>query len=291
MKCYLCAATGGFEIVAEKLRYPTASKAYRCGSCELVFLHPFMSPQEERRYYEEEYGQIFSEEKGTTPEQLFRARLDEASDYLDWVREFLGPEDDCLEIGCASGYFLATIAHRVRSVAGVETHNLLREYCAGRGVRAFGRIEDCPANSFDRVLAFFVLEHLADPLGFCAKIERVTRPGGRLLFVVPNLDDALYSLYRIPAFIDFYFTPAHQFYYSRKTLTAMLERAGLEAIEIRPVQRYDLSNHIHWMLEGRPGGMGRFASHFSGPLEAAYAQVLEDGFLCSTLLGIASTPR
>jgi SAM-dependent methyltransferase len=283
MRCYLC----GFaeqELVSDRLRYESPRKVYRCTRCGLVFLHPGMSADEERQFYEQEYGEIFSSEKGTSPEQLFQSRLPEARKYRSWVTDSLGSGDTCLEIGCASGYFLATIQEEVRSVAGVETHRLLRDYCESRGIPVHETLQEIGRGSFSRIFAFFVLEHLGDPLGFLAELKRILVPGGKIFVVVPNVEDALLSLYDVPAFRSFYFTPAHQFYYSRSTLGSLFQKVGFSCHEILPVQRYDLSNHIHWMTAGRPGGVGKYNHVFTPELNDRYAGVLTDHFLCDTLL-------
>lgn len=51
-----------------------------------------------------------------------------------------------------------------------------------------GRLVGVPDRSYDAVLASHVLEHLADPLGGLAEWQRVVRPGGHLLLVVPHRD-------------------------------------------------------------------------------------------------------
>ncbi|MDD1659595.1 MAG: class I SAM-dependent methyltransferase [Methanomicrobiales archaeon] len=242
-----------------------------------------MTPEEERRFYEQEYGEIYSSEKGTTPEQLFQSRLPDARMYRSWVAGTVGREDSCLEVGCASGYFLVTIREDVGSVAGVETHRLLRESCESRGIPVHETLQEIGEGTFSRIFAFFVLEHLGDPLAFLTEAKRILVPGGKIFIVVPNVEDALLSLYDIPAFRSFYFTPAHQFYYSRMTLGSLFEKAGLPQHEILPKQRYDLSNHIHWMTAGKPGGVGKYNHVFTPELLERYAGVLEDHFLCDTL--------
>ncbi|MDD1661583.1 MAG: class I SAM-dependent methyltransferase, partial [Methanomicrobiales archaeon] len=208
MKCYLCGSTE-HTLVSDKLRYEGTWKVYRCSQCNLVFLHPGMSVDEEREFYEKEYGEIFSAEKGTTPERLFEARLPDARMYRSWVEGEIGKRDACLEIGCASGYFLATIKDAVDSVAGVETHRVLREYCTSRGIPTFAGLQEIPEGRYSRVFLFFLLEHIGDPLALLARVRRSLVPGGRIYIVVPNVEDALLSLYHIPAFASFYYTPAH----------------------------------------------------------------------------------
>jgi hypothetical protein len=53
--------------------------------------------------------------------------------------------------------------------------------------------------------------------------------------------------------------------------------------ELVPEQRYDLSNHIKWMTEGKPGGQGQFNHIFSEALREAYADDLKSHWLCDSI--------
>jgi SAM-dependent methyltransferase len=275
------------EIVADKFRYETPRAGYRCRGCGLVFIYPRMTAEEERKFYELEYGIIYSKEKSTTPADLFQARQEEARQFLTWTEPYIKPADAALEIGCASGYFLNLIRARVASVAGVETHTELREYAQHLGIEVWDDLAKCPSALADLVFVFFVLEHVGDPLTFLAGIRRVCRPGARVMFVVPNVDDALLSVYKVPRFRDFYFTPAHQFYYSPETMTRLFRQAGFDRFDILQKQRYDLSNHMQWMMDGRPGGMGRFDDIFSSRLLDEYRQTLESHKVADALFAVA----
>lgn len=247
-----------------------------------------MTPEEERVFYEAEYGEIYSTEKGTTPAQLFNARLNDAQEYYELVKDYINKDHDCLELGCASGYFLAAIKDKVRSVTGYETHLLLKQYCQEIGINMVECIGECKSNQFDRVFMFFLLEHLGDPVNYLAEVKRILKKGGKIFIEIPNVEDALLSLYNIPAFNNYYYTPAHQFYYSRKTLSELLLKSGFNDFEIIPVQRYDLSNHMHWMMNGKPGGQGLYTHIFTPELLKRYAQDLKDHFICDTLFAVVT---
>lgn len=283
--CYLCSGTD-VEVVADTFRYETPQAGYRCRGCGLVFIYPRMTAEEERKFYELEYGIIYSNEKNTTPADLFEARQGEARQFLSWTESHIRPADAALEIGCASGYFLDLIRDRVASVAGVETHAELREYARRLGIEVWDDLAKCPPASVDLVFVFFVLEHIGDPLAFLAGIRRVCRSGARVMFVVPNVDDALLSVYKVPRFRDFYFTPAHQFYYSPDTMTRLFQKAGFARFDIFQKQRYDLSNHVQWMIDGRPGGMGRFDHIFSEGLTDEYRRALEAHDVADALFAV-----
>jgi hypothetical protein len=78
----------------------------------------------------------------------------------------------------------------------------------------------------------------------------------------------------------------HCLYFSPDTLQRVCRQAGFLTVELIPIQRYDLSNHLVWLQHGKPGGMRHYAQVFPPALEAAYASCLKDRWLCDTIFGI-----
>ena len=97
--------------------------------------------------------------------------------------------------------------------------------------------------------------------------------------------DPLHSIYDIQAFERFYWSVAHPWYFSENSLNFLLKQIGLP-YEILLDQRYDLSNHMVWARDGRPGGMGRFTDMLGVQLEEIYKQELIQIGKCDTLIGI-----
>lgn len=287
MKCYLC-NNEQHDLVTEKLRYgsPIGANAYKCKNCGLYFLYPQMTPEQERIFYEKEYGEIFSDEKGTTPAQLFQKRQGDANMYYEWCKDYISKDQDCLEIGSASGYFLAKIKDKVKSVTGIETHKLLREYANKIGIYTVSSLDECRNKQYDSIFMFFLLEHLGDPIGYLKNLKHLLKPKGSIFIVVPNVDDILISTYEIKGLYEFYFTPAHQFYYSPQVLSTIFEKADFSSYKLNFFQRYDLSNHMHWMMAGKPGGQGKYNHIFSKDLLKKYADDLIKQRKCDTIFAV-----
>lgn len=74
-------------------------------------------------------------------------------------------------------------------------------------------------DSLDLVIAFDILEHLADDLGAVREVHRVLRPSGTYLVAVPA-DPRLWSAHDEAV--------QHLRRYTRATLVALLERGGFE---------------------------------------------------------------
>jgi hypothetical protein len=107
-----------------------------------------------------------------------------------------------------------------------------------------------------------------------------------LTIEVPNVEDVLVSTYEVADYLDFYFQKGHLAYYSRDTLKQVLQRAGFSP-GISHIQRYDLSNHIFWMLRGRPGGHGYFES-LLGETDPAYSECFIANGVSDTLWAVAA---
>ena len=110
-------------------------------------------------------------------------------------------------------------------------------------------------------------------------------PGGKLVFEIPNVADPLHTVYDIPAFERFYWSVAHPWYFSDKSLRFLLDQLG-SPYNIQLDQRYDLSNHLIWARDGRPGGMGRFSNVFGKEFDQMYKTTLIQQGKCDTLIGV-----
>lgn len=197
-----------------------------------------------------------------------------------------------LEVGCSSAFMLYPLVERGLECVGIEPSGVFAEYVRSRGISCYDSSEDLLAtgrynDGFDLILHAFVLEHISAPQAFLQQQLDLLKPGGQLIFEVPNSADALLTIYDVPAFERFYWIVAHTWYFSKPSLEYLLSSLR-HPFEILLDQRYDLSNHIVWARDGRPGGMGRFTSKFGQELEDQYRQALVASGHCDTLIGIVT---
>jgi len=134
---------------------------------------------------------------------------------------------------------------------------------------------------------FFVLEHLAEPKRAIMEQLSLLKPGGKLIIEVPNSADPLRSVYDLPDFERFYWSVAHHWYWNEESLSWLFQQINCR-YEILKDQRYDLSNHIVWAREGRPGGQKRYTDFLGLTLENEYRLRMVELGLCDTLIAIAS---
>lgn len=287
ISCSFC-SSNKTEKISDKVRYNVNKKICRCKNCEIVFLYPQMGEEEKAEYYRTEYRKLFT--YGDTTEEHFQKALPESFTRKQRIMHLLSKDQVVLEIGCASGYFLYTIKDLVKEAHGVEPHIEYANYATNLGFRVFQDYNLCPKENYEVIFMFMTLEHFRNPLKSLIEIKTLLRPGGVLITEVPNVDDILISVFKVKAFRDFYWQTPHSWYFSPKTLLMILSKAGFKS-EIVPIQRYDLSNNITWMIEGKPGGQGKYSHILSDDLSRLYASVLCEKLLCDTLMAISKKSR
>jgi 2-polyprenyl-3-methyl-5-hydroxy-6-metoxy-1,4-benzoquinol methylase len=138
---------------------------------------------------------------------------------------------------------LALARERGWQVAGIEINAAAARYCRetrGLDVRA-GTLDDEPfaPGSFDAVLMGDVIEHLPDPRQALVQVRALLKPGGLVLISTPDIAGWAGRMLQIKP-------EEHLYYFSPRTMTAMLEQVGYEVLEIAPFDRHhNLTGMVH----------------------------------------------
>ena len=295
--CPLCGAEASAQCVVTPHVYGDreGSRAFfHCTACDVRYLFPGLAPEEEAQFYAAEFEAFMAGRAGAAGgwskvEEHVRANEPTRQRRMRYLKPHLPERASVLEVGCSSGFMLWPLREAGHSCVGVEPSGAFGAYLRSKDLEVHGSLDELtratPARRFDLITHFFVLEHIARPLPFLERLLGLLNPGGRLVFEIPNAADPLYSVYDIPAFERFYWSIAHPWYFSEPSLRYLLERTG-QAFSILREQRYDLSNHMVWARDGRPGGMGRFTALLGKELEDLYRKGLIAAGRCDTLVGI-----
>lgn len=181
-----------------------------------------------------------------------------AKTRLDLIRQYL-PSGKLLEVGCARGDFLR-VAREYFTVVGVEPNEELATDAVAFAPIDQGVIETHPYSDYDVAVTFHVIEHTDSPRRFLEAIAERVRPGGFVVVETPNIHSIPFRLLksRWRQFI-----PEHYFFFDEKTMTKLMEDAGLKVERIARIGKFASPSLI----------LNRLARYFR-PLR--YAEALAD---------------
>jgi SAM-dependent methyltransferase len=150
-----------------------------------------------------------------------------------------------LDLGCASGGFLAALGARWKRY-GLDLSELMVRRAAARGGIVVRRADvfsaQFDAASFDVVTAFDVLEHLPQPLEFLSEVRRILKPEGMLLV---GTGDAGALCARLAGSRWTYFAiPEHISFFSTRSLERAFRLAGFRRSKFRRIHHGDLTLHV-----------------------------------------------
>jgi 2-polyprenyl-3-methyl-5-hydroxy-6-metoxy-1,4-benzoquinol methylase len=151
-----------------------------------------------------------------------------------------------LEVGCAFGSFVEAALKLGLNAQGIEL-NLAAVEKAGKNdlpVRSIdlGSFAESHPSSQDAICSFQVLEHTAQPKGFMEACLKALKPGGKLIFGVPNAESFLkyqHDLLNMP--------PHHMTQWDAATFKALenIFPVKLEKVIKEPLAAYHVGYYVH----------------------------------------------
>ncbi len=134
-----------------------------------------------------------------------------------------------LEIGSSTGEFLM-VAKSAFQTYGIEADFNSCAVAQSRQLDCFnGSLFEAnfPAEKFDCIALYHVIEHVPSPAKLLAEIHRILKPNGWLIVETPNIANVWYKILgrRWRQFI-----PDHLYFFTPKTLTKIFNDNGFEII-------------------------------------------------------------
>jgi SAM-dependent methyltransferase len=145
-----------------------------------------------------------------------------------------------LDIGCNSGGFLSTMNRKDWKLYGIEIERSMAEKARqSTGAEVFaGDLMQAPfpADSFDVITCFDVLEHVYQPREFLEKVHGWLKPGGIFYTVLPNIDS-----WESRVFGGHWYgleLPRHLFHFSPTSLRYIMNKLGFEYVYLSTRSSY-----------------------------------------------------
>ena len=252
-RCGLCGGTEGRWLFRHEAPDSRGYSVAQCRECSLSVVHPLPAATTIPEFYGDVYyGEENAKFGAVTETFVFLFRLAR----LRAIRKMGIRRGNILDIGCARGLFLQTLERVGHTAHGTEltadSAQAARAKIGEDRIRV-GAVEHCgfDAGQFDAITAWQVFEHLLDPGATLDECHRLLRPGGALLFSVPNIESWQARWSREEWFhLD---VPRHLFHFGPDTLSAMLKKHGFAVESIS-----------HYCLEQNPFGLLQSAAHRMG---------------------------
>ncbi|MEZ6127185.1 MAG: class I SAM-dependent methyltransferase [Planctomycetaceae bacterium] len=197
-----------------------------CSTCGLGWMHPSPASDDIRGFYPTTYYGNTGAKFSPWIEWLVRVTAARRVRFL--IRQ-LPPAARILDVGCGRGTLLSAFADRGFEACGFELSAEAAEFADPRARIQIGtELADAayPAEHFDMVILWHVLEHLKHPDRTIMEIHRILKPGGRLILAVPN-----FSSWQAKWAGENWFhldLPRHLFHFPLSGLRRMVEDRGFE---------------------------------------------------------------
>ena len=196
----------------------------KCPSCRFIYLNPRPTEESLFRFYQdylpEDGVSIASWQKMMGPVFKRSARL------IKRYRE----KGKLLDVGTGFGFFLGEMKNQGWEVEGIEIslkgRNFAREVL-NLTVHPGPLTETgFPEEAFDVITAFYVIEHLSDPIAFLRECYRILKPQGFLLLRYPHTTPIKNLLRALGIRNRLYDLPAHLSDFSPGMIEQCLEKTG-----------------------------------------------------------------
>jgi SAM-dependent methyltransferase len=207
-------------------RFGTAlADIFRCADCG----HMQLQPMPDQEVLEHAYAGAASEDYVEEEDgQRATARL-----ALSRIERHAPARGRLLDLGCWVGFLLAEAQARGWRTLGVEPSQFAADYARERlGLEVInaGLFEaELPDREFAAITMGDVIEHLVDPGAALTRIGQLAAPGAVLWLALP---DAGSPLARALGRRWWSVLPTHVQYFTRESISRLLERCGFEVLEL-----------------------------------------------------------
>jgi len=219
----------------------------RCSLCDFMWLDPQPTLGQLNKVYDISYfkNENFFKGNDTTLygyHDYLAERFTKQEEYSPIIlkaKKLLGNSKEMkplfLDVGCGLGFFMDVAQDEGCQVSGIEFNISAVEHIRSKYVFPvfLGDILEFPEEQcYDIVSMMDVIEHFQHPLEALKKTSKILKPGG--ILVLSTMDcDSIVSKLLGKRLEDFRRVNEHLFFFTRRTIYALLEQEGFDIIEVK----------------------------------------------------------
>jgi len=210
----------------------------QCPKCSIRVTFPIPSIEKIAPYYHfTEYISHTDTNKGWMNKLYHKVRQRTLSQKSNWIQSlFTGHKGNLLEVGAGTGAFANAMQKKGWNVTALEPDATTRDRAFeiyGLTLSPIETIYTIPAQSFDVITLWHVLEHVHDLNGYFAAFTKLLKPNGRLIIAVPNytsLDAKFYKSYWAA-----YDVPRHLYHFSPESMAYLSNNYEFNLVLTKPM--------------------------------------------------------
>lgn len=209
----------------------------KCGHCGIMFQNRDSSFPDPANLYNKDYfqGKVYKDylNEADIRISLFRKKI-------NLIKQYFPSKGRILDLGCAAGFFLKIMNELNYQTYGIEISNFASDYAQNKfhlnviqGDLSNANFQD---NFFQIITLWDVLEHLPNPREVLIELNRIMGNEGIMIIETVNTDSLNVKLMKNNW--PLYSPDFHLFYYNKKFLINILDKAGFKIQKIIPIQTY-----------------------------------------------------
>ena len=258
----------------------------KCEVCTLVFTQDIPGQENIAAYYaSQNYISHSNTQKGFINQLYHRVRILTLTAKRKMIVSQTGiPQGKILDVGCGTGAFLNEMKTAGWDITGLEPDESARKKASelfGIHPLSSNEIFNLPANNFNVITMWHVLEHVHQLHGYVEQLKNLLTENGCLFIAVPNYTS--YDAAHYQAHWAAYDVPRHLYHFSPASIKNLMHQHELEVILTRPMW-FD-SFYVSLLSEQYKNGKGNSIKAFLNGL-VSNMKALFDKEKCSSVIYI-----
>jgi 2-polyprenyl-3-methyl-5-hydroxy-6-metoxy-1,4-benzoquinol methylase len=207
-------------------------KLLRCRICDHYYASYMINPSVLNNYYSKISSVIYQTCSIQSVDSHEKERIKQAQE----IEKYCPNGGKILDVGCGNGFLLSHLKSGNWDTFGVEPSITVSEIAKNNGVKILAQYIDqisASLHSFDVILLFDVMEHLAQPRQMIQNVYRLLKSGGIIIILTGNINSLNSKL--TSSMWSYFNTYEHISFFSLSSIKYLLATSQFKNIRINKV--------------------------------------------------------